>query len=209
MSQRYARIPIITEPLLDQVMVVEAINARISEINRVFEQLELEQSKLEGTDNNVPVFRNNINLNNNRVTGAARSKDPQDCVTRRELEEIGILGNRADGINITGDLTVDGSITVTGGSGGSSEIPTSDSIVDLIDDAIGAELATSNDGEVWAREDAAGVNGSQGTVSMGVDGSGKARPVELRNGELAVQDHEIHTLLHILIEEVRKLRDAN
>jgi hypothetical protein len=213
MAQRFARIPIITENTTDTVNLIDIVNARIDEINRVFQEVEIEQSKAKGDDTNNPTFNNSLDLQSNQIKNVARSRDPGDVVTRRELEEVGILGNRADGISLKGDLTVDGTITLNGPSGGGAEVPTGDDVADAIDTAIEANMATSNDGNRWDREDAAGIDGStSGTVAMAVDGQGKTRPIEIRNGNLPVQDLELRTLLSLLndnmltlIEEVRKL----
>lgn len=210
MAKQLARIPIILEPVQDLQMLIDLVNKRIDEVNRAFLDVELTQAKLEGHDTNNPKFFNDLQLQNHRITGVGRSREPQDVVTRRELEELGILGNRGDGVHITGDLVVDGTITVLGGGDGADEVTTNDDVDDAIDEAIEDNVATSVDGDLWVRENAAGINGSTtGTVAMGVDGTGKVRPVELREGQIPVVDMELRTLIEILIEEVRALRNAN
>lgn len=205
---RFARIPIITEFPQDINEVVDLVNARIDELNRVFTELEVAQEQSKGERSFVPKFQNNLDINQFRLKNVARSRDPQDVVTRRELEEIGILGSRAGGILLSGDLTVDGTITMTGGSAGGSEIATSQSVENTVTATVSANVATARDGQLWVREDAAGVDGTtEGTTAMAVDGSGKQRPLEIRNGGLAVDTSELSTLLLLLIEEVRNLRN--
>lgn len=211
MAQRLARIPIITEPVNDIGMVVESINYRIDEINRVLQELELDQAKQKGDDSNVPKLNNNLDLQNFKLLNVARSRNPQDVVTRRELEEIGILGSRSNSIELTGDLTVNGTVTVNGpqGAGGDFTVITQAQVEALISAALGTEVATTRDGSFWSREAASGVDGDSGTVAMGVDGQGKARPLELRDGELPIQDMEVRTLLALILEQLEKLNNAN
>lgn len=209
MALRLARIPTITEPIDDTMMLVDAFNSRIDEFNRVLQELELEHAKSRGDDGNTPFFNSALSLKGYRINNVGRSKDPQDVVTRRELEEVGILGSRAGGITLTGDLTVDGTITVDGPTGGGSEVTTGSDVDSAIAVALEAEVAASRDGEVFDREDAAGVNGvTAGTVFMGVDGTGKIRPAETHDGQIYVRDPEVVTLLQLLLEEVQKLNET-
>ena len=207
MALKLVRIPTITGPVDNVEEVVDNINMVIDEINRALQEIELAQSKLEGTDNHTPTFQSAPNLNNFRVTNVARSRDPQDVVTRRELEEIGILGSRRNGLSLSGDITVDGNVFITGPTeGGSNAVPTITQVSTLITTNIEANVPSTSDGNLWVREDAAGIDGStQGTVAMGVDGNGKARPIEIRNGELPIQDSEVRYLLACILEQLEKL----
>jgi hypothetical protein len=210
MAIQFGRVPIITEPAMDMQMLVQLVNFRIDEFNRALYEVELEIAKLEGLNDYEPTFHNHMNMQNLRIKNVARSREPQDVVTRRELEEIGLFGNLEDAIRLTVDLIVDGDLIVTGGSGGGSSVVTNDDLEETVDEAIENNVATSVDGDLFVREDAAGINGTTpGTVAMGVDGEGKVRPVELREGQLPVYDSELRELIKILIEEVRLLRDEN
>jgi len=211
MALRLARIPIITENVNDILALVDSVNSRIDEINRVLQELEVEHSKAEGKDANMPKFFNNLNLQNHKLVNVARSKDPQDVVTRRELEELGLLGNRADGIKLSQSLTVDGSVTVTNsGGGGGAELATNSSVFTTVTNIIGETVATSVSGTVITTEDIAGTNGTTaGTLAMAREGNNKAEFLQLRNGELITSDPELRTLLCILIEEVRALRNES
>lgn len=209
MAQRLARIPIITEPIDDLNMAIESINFRIDEINRIFQEVELEQAKTSGNDSNIPKFNNNLNLQNNKITNVGRSSDPQDVVTRKELEEIGILGSRTGQIQISGDLAVDGTVTVLGGGTGSAEVTTNYGVESFISTALDENVATSKSGDIIVEEDAAGINGStSGTLAMGREGNKKAEFLQLRNGELIIQDPAVRALLEILIEEIRGLKNG-
>lgn len=210
MAIRLARIPIITEPVGDVQMLVQLVNRQIDSINHSLQDIELELAKLAGFDGRQPTFYNDINMQNLQVTNVRRSKDPQDVVTRRELEELGILGGLDEAMRLTVDVIIEGDLSVLGGGGGGSSVVTTDDLDDVVDGAIEDNVATSVDGDLFVREDAAGVNGTtQGTVAMGVDGQGKVRPVELREGQLPVYDSELRELIKVLIEEVRALRNAN
>lgn len=188
MAVQFGRIPIITEQVPDVETLVQLVNFRIDEFNRALHEVELEIAKIEGFDGNTPKFYNPINMQNLRITNVARSKDPQDVVTKRELAELGLLNLNFDDLGFA----------------------TLADVSDSIGEALDTNVATSVDGEVYVREDAAGVNGSStGTIAMAVDGQGKARPIEIREGQLPVYDGELRELLKILIEEVRLLRHAN
>lgn len=186
MAIQFGRVPIITEPVMDMQMMVQLVNFRIDELNRALHEVELEISKIEGLDNNTPTFYHDVNLQGlYRIKNVMRSKDPQDVVTRRELEELGLF-NLDD----------------------SSSFATTEDLESAISGAIDTSVATSVDGQIFVREDAVGVNGTTaGTIAMGVDGQGKARPIEIREGQLPVYDSELRELIKMLIEEVRLLRE--
>lgn len=184
----FGRVPVITEPIADLEMLRQLVNFRIDEFNRALHDVELEISKLEGYDNQTPTFHHDMSLQGlYRIKNVMRSKDPQDVVTRRELEELGLF-DLAD----------------------TSGLATTEDLQNAISGAIDENVATSVDGTLFVREDAAGVNGStSGTIAMGVDGQGKVRPIEIREGQLPVYDSELRELIKMLIEEVRLLRDAD
>lgn len=189
MGIQFGRVPTITEPVTNVEMLLQAINFRIDEFNRALHEVELEVSKLEGFDSNIPTFYNDVSLQGlYRIKNVVRSKDPNDVVTRKELQEL-----KTDIIEET-DL---------------SDFVTIEDAEDIVSGAIGTNVATSVSGDVIVVEDAAGTNGTTaGTLSMAYDG-GKAQFLRMINGELVVQDPEIRTLLELILEELRNLRNEN
>lgn len=187
MGIQFGRVPIITEPVPDMMALVQAVNWRIDEFNRALHEVELEVSKIEGYDNNTPTFFNDVSLQGlYRIKNVVRSKDPQDVVTRRELQELGLFDRDGD-----------------------SDFVTASELEDAIAEALDVNVATSSSGDIVDVEDAAGVNGTtEGTLSMGID-NGKAQFLRLINGELIVQDPEIRTLLELILVELRNLRNEN
>jgi hypothetical protein len=86
MAIQFGRVPIITEPAMDMQMLVQLVNFRIDEFNRALYEVELEIAKLEGLNDYEPTFHNHMNMQNLRIKNVARSREPQDVVTRSELE---------------------------------------------------------------------------------------------------------------------------
>lgn len=183
MGIQFGRVPIITEQVPDMMALVQAVNWRIDEFNRALHEVELEVSKIEGYDSNTPQFFNDVSLQGlYRIKNVMRSKDPQDVVTRRELQELGLF-----------DLP------------DVSSFATISDVENAISGAIDSNVATSSSGDIVDVEDAAGVNGStDGTLSMAVD-EGKAQFLRMVQGELVVRDTEIRTLLELILEELRSL----
>lgn len=208
MALKLGRIPTITMPNINTDMLVDEVNARIDELNRTLYEIELEHAKQIGVDNNVPEYQNNLDLNDFRITNVGRSREAQDVVTRRELEEIGILGSRSGGLTLSGDVTIDGTLTLLGGGGGGAEVPTSGDVINIINNEIETNVATSNSGDVVDFENSSGGNGStQGTLSMAVDRDGKAQFIRVTDRGLTVHDPDITTLLKLLLEEIKGLRN--
>lgn len=189
MGIQFGRVPTITEPINDVDMLMQAVNFRIDEFNRALHEVELEISKLEGFDSNTPTFYNNVSLQNlYRIQNVVRSKDPNDVVIRKELQELKL--------EILEENEAADFITV-------------EDAENLVSGAIDTNVATSVSGEIIVVEDASGEDGTTaGTLSMAYD-NGKAQFLRMIDGELVVQDPEIRTLLELILEELRNLRNEN
>lgn len=211
MASRYDRLTPIDKFELARVGpdgLVDLINDRLNEVNRVLAEIAVAEAKTRGTDGFTPTFITHVDVTNNRITNVAPSKLPNDVVTRQELMDLGLIGNPNGSISFNKPVEFKSGASSTGSSGENSVV-TLDQVSNLINIILGNEVATSVSGSRISTEDAAGANGStQGTLAMGRSGDGKADFVQLRNGELVVSDPDVRTLLLMLIEEVRGLKNA-
>ena len=215
MAQRYDRIPRIesVEVSGDPIAMVDAINDTISEINRVFQEIGVAQSATRGQDGFSPAFDSNIDMKNNRVTRAARSKEPGDAVTRLELEELGLFQN-GSGINFSGPVNFSGSVTTDGSTGGGTGgLPSIGEIVDIVEGIVGAEVPANVSGDPVTEFEDMDRGSTRGTVIMGVDGDGRAAFPRVFNRRWAVSDMVVASLLTAVLQELqelnRKMDNAN
>jgi hypothetical protein len=129
-------------------------------------------------------------------------------VIRQELLDLGLLGDASGNIVFKGDVEFAGGTVVSGPSGSGSSISTGVDVTGAISDALGANVATSNDGDRLSVEDVTGENGtSPGTSILGRNGSGKAKFVQMRGNDILVRDEELTTAIFELREEIRELRE--
>lgn len=195
-------------PFLDEVAtlptLIDEVNARLDEINRVFADLTLAEAKATGQDGFQPEIFNNMDLMQNRVTNLARSKDPGDAVSRVELEELGLFTNDGQ-VSFTNPVNFSEGATVSGGAPGSSSLTSVTQVVAATEAATEGLVATNVSGDsVSVRDD--GVNGvTEGTLAMARNGHGRADFLTLQNGQLITTSPDIMTMLSLIYEELRKL----
>lgn len=208
MARNLARIPLIEEAIDDPVLLVDTINERLGEANRVLLEVEAELNQQKGNDGAVPIFNNEPDLRVHRITNGQRSKDPRDFVIRQELIDLGLLGDASGKIIFGGEVEFASQVTVSGPTGGSGGIVTGGDLAGAISLALGSTVATNNAGDVLENEQDDGTNGgTPGTVAMGRDGDGKARYLTMVGDRLQVDNGSVEELLILLIEEIRGLRD--
>jgi hypothetical protein len=206
MALRLSRIPTIFETPQDLSNAAQLVNERIEEINRVLAEVEKELTEMKGDDDNEPSFNADIDMNRKRVTNVERSKDPRDVVTRIELLEIGILGSPTGEIRLSRPTVFESGASVEGSGVGANSVATTDSVLDTITTTLGAEVASSVDGEQVSLERATGVNGiTSGTLLMGVDGGGKARMLRVTDAGLRFYDPNSTALLTLILDTLQKI----
>ena len=211
MPPRYARIPPIEAEVRDPEQLKMLVNDRIAEINRVLTELEIAESETRGEDGASPMISADLDMDGNNIINLRRSSSPTDAVTRQELQDIGLIGN--PGGEVTFNVPVgfsSGIINLGALGGGSGGLVTADDVQTLIEQALGATVATSRDGEIVTTEDPAGVNGrTEGTLAMARDGkTGKARHLQAEDGRLVVIDIGSTRLLSELVEIMKDIRDG-
>lgn len=207
MPRNLARIPTIESMPSSMEFMAAQINQVIVEINRVFIETEAEINQQKGNGGAVPVFNNEPDMRQHRITNGERSQDPRDFIIRQEMIDLGLLGDASGNIVFSGNVEFAGGTAVSGPTGGSG-IATGGSVQDAIDTAIGANVATSNDGDRLTVEQADGTNGTTpGTTVLGIGPDGKARYLRLTRDGLKVDMGTVEVLLMELIEEIRELKN--
>lgn len=207
---RYARIaPIQPQPDLDTDELVRVLNDRITELNIVFTELETAEQITRGSGGQTTIYDSDLDISDQRLTNVKRSRDPKDTVTRRELTELGLFPDSTGKIRISREvefLDRVSSSAPTSNDGGS--FPSNDDVINLINAAIGDNVATSRDGQAVTVENAAGDNGvTEGTLAMARDPqTGKARMLKVVGDNLQVDSPQIASLLILLIQEVKELK---
>lgn len=73
---------------------LELAELSLEELNNALSRVRRKIGELEGTDGLEVKPSNNIRLNGRRVRGAGPSRHPNDYVTRRELERLGVYTPR-------------------------------------------------------------------------------------------------------------------
>lgn len=206
MARNLARVPYIEDVPDDFGRVVEGINDRITEINRIFTEAEAEINQQKGNDGATPIFNSEPDLREHRITNGERSKNPRDFVIRQELMDLGLVGDASGRVVFGGEVEFAGGTVVSGPSGGSGVVSGID-LEAVVDSAIGANVATSRDGDQVVVEEADGTDGStEGTLGMARDQDGKARHLRMEQGRLTVTAPRLEGLIEVLIEEIRGLR---
>ncbi len=186
----------------DVATVTRELNIRLRQLNRLVGEVEVLQNTVQGLNEATPKFSNDIDLQNHRVLNALRSKGPDQYVTRRELQELGIYNPNPARLLEVDNLNVKNKLTV-----GGVAVATLSTVLNLITQNIGLEVATINDGNNVDLEDSGGTAGTtSGTLLFGVGPGGKARPVRVNAGGALVQeDPRTAELLELLLEAIERL----
>jgi hypothetical protein len=202
-----ARISSIEIAPVDLTTLVSLINERIAALNRVFTGIEAEITQQKGNDGATPVFNNQINMRQHRITNGERSKDSRDFIIRQELLDLGLLGSADGRIVFGGEVEFAGGTIVSGPSGGTG-VASGGDLADAVSTAIGDNVATSNDGDRLLNEQADGTNGTTpGTTVLALGPDGKARYLRLTRDGLRIDTNNIEELLVKLIEEIQGLKN--
>lgn len=208
MPPRYARIASI-EPTGDIAELVQSFNARIAELNDIFADLEKAEAITRGSGGQKTLYDSNIDASNFRVTNVATSVDPQDVVTRKELDALGLLPDTTGEMNIKVPVHFTQRVSTEAPTinDGNSFATISD-VLYLIQQE--TPVATSRDGQPVTVEDATGIDGiTEGTLAMARDAqSGKARMLKVIDDNLQVESPAMAALLEMLIRETQELRLA-
>lgn len=208
MPPQYDRIPEISQVPEDINGLVLFLNTVIRQINEVFAELNLLDSRVQGNDNFTPTFNNDVDLNEFRLRNISRSQRGGDAVTRRELEEIGILGSAA-GIQFNRAVTFNSNLFAQGPQGGgSSEIPTNSEVNDMINSATTGLVPVAVEGQRLDSATPFSAGQDEGQPMMGRNGRGRAEFFQMRNGRVQMQDIDACALLWLIYQELRSLRDA-
>lgn len=208
MAPKYDRIPEISQVPEDLNELVIFLNTVIRQLNEVFAELNLSDSQFRGNDSFTPTFNNDVDLNRFRLRNISRSQDGGDAVTRRELEEIGILGSAA-GILFKQPVTFTQNLFSEGPQGGGgSELPNNDDVSDMITSMTAGIVPVAVSGEVIDDQDVFANGTTEGTLSMARNGRGRADFLQIRNGQLQTGDVQACALLWLIYQELRSLRDA-
>ena len=186
----------------DAGTIVRELNIRLRQLNRLVGEVETLQNTIQGINDASPKFSNDVDLQNHRMLNALRSKGPDQYVTRRELQELGIYNPNparlleVDNLNVKNKLTVGGATVVT-----------TTTVLNLLTQIIGAEVATIRDGDDIDLEDSGGTSGlTSGTLLFGLGPGGKARPIHVNAGGAIVQeDPRTVELLELLLEAIERL----
>lgn len=203
MPPQYDRIPTLAE--VDEIRgLIEQLNIRFDEINRVFAEIGVAEVLTRGTEGMLPQISNILDMQRNRIVDVERSRQPRDVVTRIELEEMGLFTN--DGaISFSDTVNFAEGATVTGGATGSTSITTVTQVIEATITATEGLVPTNVSGDrVDIRDD--GVNGTiEGTLLMARNEHGRADFLRMEAGCLVSQDKNILTMLHLIYEELRRL----
>lgn len=207
MPPQYNRIPEIVQVPEDTASFVEVVNTTIRQINEVFAELNLSDSEFRGNDGFIPTYNNNVNLQENRLRNIARSQESGDAVTRRELEEIGLLGN-PDGVVFNQSVTFGAGASSIPSAGGGSEIPSIGDVIQLIEDIVAGAIPVAFAGQTVTVQEYGLLGTTEGTLILGRNGNGKAEFAEIRNGRVQVDATDIVPLLELIYNELEKLNYA-
>ena len=204
----YDRIPEIDQVPEDLNALVIFLNTVIRQLNEVFAELNLSDSQFRGNDDFIPTFNNDVDLNRFRLRNISRSQRGGDAVTRRELEEIGILGS-AFGVTFNTPVTFNQQLFSQGPqSGGGAEIPNNDEVGDMIAEGTAGIIPMAVSGEAVDDREVFTTGSTEGLLGMARDGRGTAEFLQIRNGHLQTADTQACALLWLIYQELRSLRDA-
>ena len=207
MPRRYFSIS--TIDLLEGASVDELItevNEKIVEINEALSYLELLESKLRGEDGNLVTFSNNIDMQGNRITNAARSNGQDDAITRREIIERGFFQTQP-GKAVTSDksivLTGGATITIPPATSGNQAV-TLAQVLALINTAVEQAAGQVRDGTEISLQGSDGVIGTtKGSLVFGTkdeDGTEKAKPIRVGPSGIQASDGKAQELLELTID---------
>lgn len=208
MPLSYARIAPIQDTT-DLAELVRTLNDRINEVNNVFTELETAEAITRGSGGQRTIYNSDLDIGNNRLTNVSPSRRPQDAVTRKELDAVGLLPDTTGELQIQAPVSFNERVYSNAPTSNDGQsFATINDVIGLITLALEGNVAVSRDGDAVTIEDASGANGqTDGTLFMARDGAtGKARMLKVINDELVVQSPDVTTLLEILIHEVRKLK---
>lgn len=192
----------------DLAAFIEQINERIDALNNVLAEIALAEARTRGEEGLVPGFGASITLNGNRITDVDRSRDPNDVVTRIELEERGIFTTTGD-ISFHGPVNFEAGVTTTGPvGGGTGSLITEGAVDDIVNSALEGAFPLAEAGE-FLQEASGGENGDDGTPIMGRDGEGNAAFIGTINKQMLVHSPAIIVLLRLILQELKGKSDVS
>ena len=180
-------------------------NLLIPNLNKALQEVELVENRATGQGGNTAKISSNLDMSGQRVTNAHRSEAPDDCVTRRELQELGIYNPNPGRDLEVNKLTVKNKLTLRG-----APVINKPEVKALIDTTIGIEVPTISDGQSIDLEDISGVDGkTKGTLLFGAGPSNKARPVRVNTGGAVVLEdprtsEQLERVIYLLEELLNK-----
>lgn len=206
MPPRYNRIPELDQAPNDLTDLVVQLNSIVRQVNEVFGELGVSDSQLRGNDGFTPTFNADVDLNRFRLRNISRSQDGGDAVTRRELEEIGILGN-PDGINFNGAVTFNSNIFAAGSQGGGgNELATNEDVETLVTSALEGLVPVAVEGQILDDATPFALGEDEGQPMMARNERGRARFAQMRGEDILMHDSKVCTLLVLILQELRSLR---
>lgn len=204
MPPQYNRIPEITQVPEDLSQFMEAVNTAIRALNEVMQELNTADSQFRGRDGYTPTFEADVDMGDLRLKNIARSKDGGDAVTRRELEEIGILGNAA-GVVFSSPVTFASGASSAPSSGGGDELTTGEDVIDAVNAIVEGALPVTQAGESVSIQGYGQTGNTQGTLSMGRNGFGRAEFISVREGAILVSSSAQEALLYIIAQHLERI----
>ena len=177
-------------------------NLLIPNLNRVFEDIERIESRVTGQEGNTATIHSVLDMQGQRVTNAARSAGPDDYVTRRELQELGIYNPNPGRSLQVKQLNVQTTLTL-----GGQVVPTVQQVYSLINQLIGLEVPAIRDGQNVDFADIDGTLGeTRGILLFGVGPNNKARLIRVNSGGAIVsEDPKTAELIELLLQVLHKL----
>lgn len=204
MPPRYSRVPEITQAPRDLPELQARMNTAIRVVNEVLEEIALADSQLRGRDGFTPQFEADVDLGGQRLRNISRSQRGGDAVTRRELEEIGILGN-PNGVVFNRSVTFAAGATSNVSALGGGEIPTTDGILELVNTVVAGAIPVAVAGDSVTTQSYGRLGTTQGSLILGRNGSGRAEFAEIRNGHVLIASDQIVGLLTLILEQLERL----
>lgn len=205
MANEWGRLNELDTNKTDPADIIKGINLVIQQLNRVLNEVSQAHAELKGLDENNPQILRPLDMNRQRISNVQRSRRAHDVVTREELTELGILGNKGT-VKFTGPVEFASTATVSGSSGGTSEVAT---IGQVVAGSTGGGTV-ARDGDNISIEQADGQNGtSDGTVIMGMDGERKARMLRSDSKGLRTYDSAGAEVLSEIRDLLRQVVGGN
>ena len=201
----YNRIPEIGQVPEDLNGLVLFLNDLIRQLNEVLRELGVSDSEFRGNDGFTPSFNNDVDLNEFRLRNISRSQRAGDAVTRRELEEIGILGS-AFGVVFNRPVTFNSNLFAEGPQGGGGgELATNADVTTQIDNALEGLIPVAVEGQFLDAATPFAV-GDDGQPVMARNERGGARFIQMRGEDVLTHDNQVCALLVLILQELRSIR---